>query len=328
MNYSNVTNTGEDSFGPGTDLVFSLVALLLIIIPVVLYVQSRTDFVNRLYAIRLHNQQASQGGTVAELQQNTRKLQLENREINVLVSELTKERQIQNTQIDRLKEQLDKLGSGKETLLARVHLLQEINTANITDREKFSRLQARLDELEQDKTNIVAYLAASKKEIVQLRQQSRKNKPPIIPLQEASGYTFKTASAELSSRFKLRLTEVIIPQLRSIVSEFDVNTIEIVGHTDSVPVFYGRRSNLDKKLEDVYRHRGLVKGLHFSSNTELGLLRALAVKNFLEDNLDNDFPGVSFRIYSAAQLVPVKAKGNAARRRIELRFTKLCVDGA
>ncbi len=321
MNYGNMMDTTEDSFGPGTDLVFSLVALLLIVIPVILQVQSRTDFLNRLYAVRLHHKQSDYGATTAQLQQQIKNLQEK-------YKELTDENQ-------RQKRRIDSLANERKTLLARNQLLQKLDTANITDLDKYSLLQANLDQLQQEKAKIAARLAASTQEIARLRQRYRRDKPPIIPLQEASGYTFKTAGIELSSRFKQRLTRDIIPQLRSIVDKYHVNTIEIVGHTDSVPVSYGKRSNLDTKLEAVYHHRGSLKELHFSSNTELGLLRALAVKNFLEDNLHHELPGVSFRIYSAAQLVPVirstsrhNHKNNAADRRIELRFTRLGQGGA
>lgn len=56
-----------------------------------------------------------------------------------------------------------------------------------------------------------------------------------------------------------------------------VDTLEIIGHTDGVPL--ARNGNLDVNLPDVLAGNGSkISSLTAGSNNDLGLLRALAVK--------------------------------------------------
>src|SRR5688500_7746093 len=59
----------------------------------------------------------------------------------------------------------------------------------------------------------------------------RRDKPPIITLDEASGYTFDSGSVSLSSSFAQTLQQEIIPKLDSILKEYKVDVIEVIGHT-------------------------------------------------------------------------------------------------
>src|SRR5580704_9939339 len=71
------------------------------------------------------------------------------------------------------------------------------------------------------------------------------NWPPIINLSEAGGYYFATGSAELTPSFATELRTVVVDKLLEIAESYDVDVIEVIGHTDEQPV-NGRTSNLDR----------------------------------------------------------------------------------
>ena len=70
--------------------------------------------------------------------------------------------------------------------------------------------------------------------------------PPIIRLDEADGYSFRTNSSEISAAFARLLRTKVVPRIQDIAERFGVDTIEIVGHTDERPI-HGA-SNLDGGL--------------------------------------------------------------------------------
>jgi flagellar motor protein MotB len=74
--------------------------------------------------------------------------------------------------------------------------------------------------------------------------------PPIITLSEADGYFFATRSAELTADFATKLRTVVVDRLLEIGRSFDVDVIEVIGHTDERPVSSGL-SNLDRQLSAV-----------------------------------------------------------------------------
>jgi flagellar motor protein MotB len=157
--------------------------------------------------------------------------------------------------------------------------------------------------------------------------QNGHNWPPIINLSEADGYFFATGSAELTESFITELRGPVIDRLLQIASAFDVDVIEVVGHTDEQPVS-GHVSNLDRKLPSVALGEGGAAGLQWADNAGLGLARALAVVELLstDPRLHN------FRILplSAAQLIGIDGRltrfdGQSdvrERRRIEIRMRK------
>lgn len=155
----------------------------------------------------------------------------------------------------------------------------------------------------------------------------RSDKPPIITLDEAAGYSFESGSAKLSTSFEELLLNKI-PDLQKIFKHYNVDVVEVIGHTDGQPIL-GRRSNLDEKLEHVVAGQHPVETLQYGSNADLGLMRALSVVLFLKQQ---PLPKtIKFRVYSAAQLILPEGdlatirnrESNEKRRRIELRFTRL-----
>jgi len=153
------------------------------------------------------------------------------------------------------------------------------------------------------------------------------NWPPIIRLSEADHYYFELGKAEISPAFRDQLVQAIIPRLLELIAEYDVDVIEVIGHTDEVPIS-GLASNLDAKLIDALRGRSSSKVLTFSDNAGLAMARASAVVRVLME----DGRLANFRILplSGAQVITVDEKlseGNsrhelAARRRIEIRLRR------
>lgn len=153
--------------------------------------------------------------------------------------------------------------------------------------------------------------------------------PPILTLSEAEGYYFESGSAELSDKFKERLSENIIPLLKRRGDTYSVDIIEIVGHTDGVPLKreLKRTANLDQKLiEAVLDHN--LDDLKVADNVGLGMTRAVAVAVFISgDKLMDDMTVLPFSagplIDENGQLVKNAGQGDILeRRRIEIRMRR------
>jgi len=153
------------------------------------------------------------------------------------------------------------------------------------------------------------------------------NWPPIINLSEAGGYYFATGSAVLTPDFAMALRTIVIARLLQIAESFDVDVIEVIGHTDEQPVT-NRVSNLDRHLSSVTLGGADAGVLQWADNAGLGLARALAVVKVLS----SDARLGAFRILplSGAQLIDTDGRltrwdeqGDVReRRRIEIRMRK------
>ena len=151
--------------------------------------------------------------------------------------------------------------------------------------------------------------------------------PPIISLSEANGHYFKTGSAELSPEFKFELTNETPSRILELIKQYDVDVIEVVGHTDEQPIS-SRPSNLDGELLPVLRNAASVSNLVPADNAGLGLARAVSVLSVLRQSpLLQDYKLIPL---SGAQLVntdeTLAISGNPGdipeRRRIEIRLRK------
>jgi outer membrane protein OmpA-like peptidoglycan-associated protein len=150
--------------------------------------------------------------------------------------------------------------------------------------------------------------------------------PPIINLSEAGGYFFATRSAELRPDFESKLRTTVVDRLLDIAASFQVDVIEVIGHTDERPVS-GGQSNLDRELPLVLS--GAAVGLlQPADNAGLGLARALAVVRVLA--ADPRLRGFRVLPLSGAQLIGTDGRltrgdeqGDVReRRRIEIRMRK------
>ncbi len=172
--------------------------------------------------------------------------------------------------------------------------------------------------------------------------------PPIISLSEANGYFFKTGSAELSAPFREALLTTTPEEILRNIKQYDVDVIEVVGHTDeqgfgvrvATPLADGamplvpvqpppRLSNLDRGLVSFLRSGGDVSRLTPVDNAGLGLARAASVVSVLR--LSPKLSGYKMIPLSGGQLINTDetlALGGtpggdvARRRRIEIRLRK------
>ncbi|MCT7958720.1 hypothetical protein [Laspinema palackyanum] len=166
----------------------------------------------------------------------------------------------------------------------------------------------------------------------QLQQEMATPKaPPIIVIRDTGAYQFSSGSAQLPDALETYVRNQLVPQIEANAAAYNINVIEIIGHTDGQPN-NASSSNLDRSLPQVAAGTTPVNQLVPGSNADLGLMRALAVVQILQtiQGTEGKLQGLQFRPYSAAQLVsPTGNFGNVnpnpdeSRRRIEIRFTRL-----
>ena len=152
--------------------------------------------------------------------------------------------------------------------------------------------------------------------------------PPIIALSDADGYQFRTGSAELSASFLGKLAYDIPAEIFDNIKKYDVDVIEVVGHTDEQPLG-PRQSNLDCDLPTVLNNTAGVASLIPADNAGLGLARAVSVVSVLRQS--PMLAGYKLIPLSGAQLVNTDetlailgtTTGDVPqRRRIEIRLRK------
>jgi outer membrane protein OmpA-like peptidoglycan-associated protein len=156
--------------------------------------------------------------------------------------------------------------------------------------------------------------------------RANNEKPPLLRLTEKESFRFGTGSYALNPQFKAAL-DSRLPWIQEQIKKYRIDSVEVIGHTDGQPS--PGSSNLDLLLPKAGDSPNL-KGYQSGSNTDLGLLRALAVSNYLKEKLaESGIKDITVRPYSAGSLIatdgaytPADTKDRADRRRIELRFTR------
>lgn len=162
-------------------------------------------------------------------------------------------------------------------------------------------------------------------------QKKLTDTPPIIVIKDEGAYRFASGSAEIPEKMSNYILQKIVPEIETKTKEYRINVVEIIGHTDGQA--NGQiTSNLDVNLENVVSGNIPIGNLRAGSNADLGLMRALSVAKILRDiqNKQGRLKGLSFRAYSAAQLIlpngqfaAIARQDDVTRRRIEIRFTRL-----
>jgi outer membrane protein OmpA-like peptidoglycan-associated protein len=151
-------------------------------------------------------------------------------------------------------------------------------------------------------------------------------KPPLLRLTEKESFRFGTGSYSLNPQFRAAL-DSRLPWIQEQIKKYRIDSVEVIGHTDGQPS--PGSSNLDLLLPNAGTTSNM-KGYQSGSNTDLGLLRALAVANYLKAKLaTSGVNDITVRPYSAGSLIavdgayaPADTKDRDDRRRIELRFTR------
>ncbi|MGE0677200.1 hypothetical protein [Pseudolabrys sp.] len=154
--------------------------------------------------------------------------------------------------------------------------------------------------------------------------------PPIIALNDANGRFFKSGSAEVDAAFRQQLVDgpqSTAAHIARLMKEYDVDVIEVVGHTDEQPVG-NRQSNLDSDLVPALNNSINITAVRPSDNAGLGLARAVSVVGILRQSKELG----SYKILplSGGQLIntdeTLALGGNPGdvreRRRIEIRLRK------
>ena len=109
--------------------------------------------------------------------------------------------------------------------------------------------------------------------------------PPIITMSEAGGYFFESGSAELSPSFRDTLLSQTPAKILDYIRKYDVDVIEVVGHTDERPIgFRPSSSNLDRDLTSVLKNNAGIASLVPADNAGLGLARAVSVVSVLRQS--------------------------------------------
>ena len=161
--------------------------------------------------------------------------------------------------------------------------------------------------------------------ISKLEEANRKlqTATPIVIDEKSGKFKFQSGSAELNPALKTYIRQRIIPAIETITKDREIDFIQVIGHTDGQGI--QKTSNLDKNIESVASRKQSVKMLVPGSNTDLGLMRALAVVQEIEST--GKLKNVKFRAFSAGQLylpsgklAAVNRDADVSRRRIEIRF--------
>ena len=151
--------------------------------------------------------------------------------------------------------------------------------------------------------------------------------PPILTLTEAEGYFFELGSAALAPSFLDKLEAEVAPRLAESARRFRVDIIEVIGHTDEVPVRL-QPSSLDRELLSYLQGLADEEALVVADNVGLGMARAAAVARVLI--ADPRLASYEILPLSAGQTIDLGqqlAEGGTAsdvreRRRIEVRMRR------
>ncbi|MGB3192740.1 MAG: hypothetical protein WBB43_25300 [Limnoraphis sp.] len=210
--------------------------------------------------------------------------------------------------------------------------VQSVSEANASLSEQLERqLQQssnQVNDLEGEIARMRGDLKQRSSRITELNQEiERLKSPPIIVLRDSTERKFESGSAELSEPLNQFIEQDLVEQIKTSAQDYQGYIVEVIGHTDG-QVNTGNYSNLDSNLEQVLQGNESLNQLIPGSNADLGLMRALAVVEKLQENQELQELGLKFKAYSAAQLynpsgdyAPQNRAANPNRRRIEIRFT-------
>ncbi|WP_018240507.1 OmpA family protein [Ensifer sp. BR816] len=259
-----------------------------------------------------------------------RKMEEEWREL-VVARDAIKELKEQGVDKDRIRELVESIALLKERSLDvvepakledRIDALMAAEKA-LKDQQK---LEAQLKGSEGRRKLLETLLAKAEGELAKTQTSKPHEWPPIISLSEASGYYFRSASAELTDKFTADLNGSISTQIADNLKRYGVDIVEVIGHTDEQPLARPN-SNMDKLSIGVVSSKTPITELVPADNAGLGLARAISVANILSAN--SALEGMTILPLSAAQLVLPGDKlttgqaGNVeSRRRIEIRIRR------
>lgn len=229
-------------------------------------------------------------------------------------------------QRDEAKSDLARTSAELATLRPKARAESDAFDLTNTQRRTISSLTSQLEGSRMEVSELKATVARLNAEKHSLSAQLS-DKPPIINLSEAQGYTFSSGDNQLSDDFRERLLEAVVPKLLSEGMRYKAKVIEVIGHTDEVRV-PERFSNLDSRLVTFLNTEGREQNLIAGDNTGLGMARAAAVARVLM--AQKSLTGFVVLPLSAGQVIDVEGhlsrtqseKDVRERRRIEIRLRR------
>jgi flagellar motor protein MotB len=154
-------------------------------------------------------------------------------------------------------------------------------------------------------------------------------KPPILNLTERGGFYFDSGSIKLRPDFEAKLRQEVIPQIVRLGALYRATVIEVIGHTDGVPV-RGGSSSLDQRLVAFLNGSSDETAPAATDNVGLGMGRAASVIRVLRE--DPQLHNMILLPLSAGQTTgpdyhPVTEEKSPVtpdeqRRRIEIRLRR------
>src|SRR4029077_3479080 len=180
-------------------------------------------------------------------------------------------------------------------------------------------------------------LDRTKRQALDLAKQLRQleivanDKPPLITISDADVHTFRQGSADISHELQQFLAVRTVPDLLKLSQRYNAAIIEVVGHTDEVPLGTSlrQRSNLDEKLLGVLGSREAPTILGACDNVGLGMARAASVVIELKKlGLQKGFTLLPLSAGPAINTDETLAQGSSSsvatpsRRRIEIRLRR------
>lgn len=157
------------------------------------------------------------------------------------------------------------------------------------------------------------------------------DRPPILNLTEKGGFYFASGSITISPEFRERLITKVVPQIIYLGTLYHADVLEVIGHTDDVPVKGGTTSSMDQRLTSFVNGGAAGDSTPaVGDNVDLGMGRAAAVIRVLRE--DSKLRGMVLLPLSAGQTTgpddrlledeKIPAVPDEQRRRIEIRLRR------
>lgn len=210
------------------------------------------------------------------------------------------------------------------------------STDPIEVQRTIDELNLRLLDVMKEKMSIEEALDKTMRDLKDLEHQLRSfqnsdlssdDQPPIIVMSETEGYSFPSGSATLSNDFRRLINERIVPKIRQLSLKYNANIVEIIGHTDDVPV-RSLSSTIDRMLLRYLNYEGSVEP-SASDNVSLGMIRAAAILRVLRSDARlNDLTilplsaGHTIAVGDSLSVATAEARDDPRRRRIEIRLRR------
>ena len=260
--------------------------------------------------------------------------------LNEEVTDLKNQIATKDNRINELESTVTDLNEQISTLNKEIADLQEqLRQANLPDSEQLSLLKEEIEQLKRELAQLEQESSDKSDEIARLNIEIRKleNKlagqipgislPSFINIIGEEEIWFEIGEATLTEQFKRQLIDEVADQIRSHAEEFGATIVEVIGHTDDLPIVR-EYSNFDNEILDAYNGSFPVDELKPADNAGLGIARAVSVIKELEkiDSLSN----LTFVPLSGGQLIlpnDGNLSGNVSgdvreRRRIEIRVRR------